>query len=114
MTTQALCPSPVSIQHPPLDFQHLARITEGDRDFQRELLGVFVEDATQTLRQIEQALNYCACEQVTVLTQQLKGAARGIGAQRLAGLLDQFECFESDPWATLDGLAEALAAIPRA
>ncbi|MCB8837472.1 Hpt domain-containing protein [Aurantimonas sp. VKM B-3413] len=94
------CPS----RHRPIDLVHLARQTAGDRALESEVLGLLV-------RQIELAerrLEAIGTEDGRQLAHALKGAARNIGAFRLADAAERFELEMREPEA-LDALRRELA-----
>ena len=73
----------------PLDLVHLSTMTMGDAGLERELLGMF---AAQMPGYLEQARDCRGPIEVERLMHTIKGAARGIGAFKLAELA---KCFES-------------------
>ena len=71
-----------------LDLVHLARQTFGDRELERELLALFEEQCRRLLPVL------AGCGPVTERSDAahtLKGAARAVGAWRLAAIADTFE-----------------------
>lgn len=64
----------------PIDLAHLSKQTMGDREVEREVLGLFVEQAQTVRRQIGDA----AVKERLFLAHALKGSARGIGALAIA------------------------------
>jgi HPt (histidine-containing phosphotransfer) domain-containing protein len=64
----------------PLDLSHLAGQTMGDRDLEREVLGMFVEQAKTVRRRIGKA----DLKERLFLAHALKGSARGVGAFPIA------------------------------
>lgn len=72
----------------PIDLVHLSRLTMGDRDLELELLKMF----SGQICQYEDALNACTDEkQVKRAAHTIKGAARSIGAFRLAEIAQKAE-----------------------
>src|SRR5919108_1263968 len=69
---------PVSADRP-VDFDHLKRMTLGEKALEREVLQMFLKQAGRML----DALAHSPAEAGT-LTHTLKGSARAIGAFRLA------------------------------
>ena len=63
----------------PLDLDHLARMTLGDVELEREVLGMFAE---QSIRLVAAMMALPA--DAAALAHKLKGAARGIGAFAVA------------------------------
>lgn len=72
----------------PIDIGQLARNTAGDRRLGREVLGIFREQSEQYLAALEGARDAGQWRQAT---HTLKGAARAIGALRVARLAEKAE-----------------------
>lgn len=64
----------------PIDLSHLASQTMGDREVEREVLGMFVEQAKTVRKKIGDA----DMKERLFLAHALKGSARGIGAFAIA------------------------------
>ncbi|MDQ2634170.1 MAG: Hpt domain-containing protein [Pseudomonadota bacterium] len=64
----------------PIDLAHLSKQTMGDRDLERDVLGLFADQAKSVRKQIESA----EIKQRLFLAHALKGSARGIGAFAIA------------------------------
>jgi HPt (histidine-containing phosphotransfer) domain-containing protein len=64
----------------PIDLVHLARMTLGDRSLEREVLQLFVRQASMLLRRMQGAESAT----VATLAHTLKGSAQGLGAWRVA------------------------------
>ena len=102
---------------PAIDADHLARMTLGDRDLERELLRLFHIQTRMLIERMrdgpESGVASCA--------HTLKGSARGIGAWRVAGAAEQVERragggqsgFEAAMDELVGSVAEARAAIER-
>ncbi|MGE0499408.1 MAG: Hpt domain-containing protein [Rhizobiaceae bacterium] len=71
----------------PIDFAHLSRQTLGDRDLEREVLGLFVQQAVAARETIAKAPPVDRFHAVHAL----KGSARGVGATLIAECLDELE-----------------------
>ncbi len=71
----------------PVDLTHLSRQTMGDRDLEREVLGLFIRDAAETLASISAA----KADGVRMLAHRLKGSSRAIGAFNLARFAEAIE-----------------------
>ncbi len=65
----------------PIDAAYLDRVTGGDRQFQRELLQVFVQDCQEQLPQLRQAVAAGNAEDLRKIAHRLKGAGANVGAQ---------------------------------
>ena len=91
----------------PLDLDHLARMTLGDAELEREVLAMFAEQS-QRLVSAMAALPADA----GALAHKLKGSARGIGAFAVADAAAQLECAirtGDDPLRAFAVLKEAVA-----
>lgn len=90
----------------PVDLAHLSRQTMGDRDLEREVLSLFQHQAQVVGDRMEGA----TFQERILLAHGLKGAARGIGAFRVADIAD---AVESDPanGDNLHRLVEAIADV---
>ena len=103
---EAHCPGPI-------DAEHLAQMTFGDRGLEREVLEIFRRQAAIMLSRIGGVEPRAAGAAVHTL----KGSARGIGAWRVARAAERLEhaCGEADRAASLAELQaatlEARAAI---
>ncbi len=64
----------------PVDLAHLSRQTMGDRDLEREILQLFVQQALAVRGRIATA----TLEERLLLAHSLKGSARGVGAFAVA------------------------------
>lgn len=71
----------------PIDLTHLARQTLGDRDLEREVLGMFLHQ----IGEIGEKLSRSVGEERKRLAHQLKGSARGVGAFALADCAEKVE-----------------------
>jgi len=76
----------------PIDLSHLARQTMGDRSLEREVLGMFVEQAQTVRRQMANA----AIKERLFLAHALKGSARGVGAFPIADCASAVEDSPTD------------------
>ncbi|RST87969.1 Hpt domain-containing protein [Aquibium carbonis] len=90
----------------PVDLTHLARQTMGDRDLEREVLALFLNQA----RIVGDRMDAATLPERVMLAHGLKGSARSIGAFRVADIADAVEL---DPARNdnLQSLAEALADV---
>ena len=70
---------------------HLARQSSGDRDLEREVLGLMVRQ----IRAFESRLALGSADERRHIAHALKGAARNVGAFALG---DAAHAFENDPW----------------
>lgn len=80
-----------AFEHPsprPVDLVHLRRFTFGDKDLENEILGLFMEQTPRTISLLRDATSP---EQWKMAAHTLKGAARAVGAWRLARMGEQAE-----------------------
>ena len=71
---------------PAIDLDHLARMTLGERELEREVLTLFAQQSTDLLARLEKLPREGAS-----LAHTLKGSARGIGAFAVAEAADNLE-----------------------
>jgi HPt (histidine-containing phosphotransfer) domain-containing protein len=71
---------------PALDLDHLARMTLGERELEREVLTLFAQQSMDLLARLEKLPREGAS-----LAHTLKGSARGIGAFAVAEAADNLE-----------------------
>lgn len=96
----------------PIDMSFLSQNTAGDRKLGREILHIFKEQSNQYLAALEAAS--CAREWRDA-AHTLKGAARAVGARRVAMLAEQAEQLDEDTvkTETLNGLRRAVCEARR-
>ena len=71
----------------PVDLAHLARQTMGDRELEREVLQLFVQQALAVRARIADA----TARERLLLAHSLKGSARGVGAFAIADCAAELE-----------------------
>ncbi|HET9904788.1 MAG TPA: Hpt domain-containing protein [Xanthobacteraceae bacterium] len=71
---------------PAIDLVHLSRMTLGDRALEREVLHMFLRQAAMLLAGME-----VRADEAAPLAHRLKGAARGVGAWRVAAAAEAVE-----------------------
>ena len=99
-------PSPPLVpDEAPLDLTHLARMTFGDAELEREVLALFAAQSVVLMQRLV-PLPDDACN----LAHTLKGSARAIGAQAVADAAEAFEA-SPDDIATLRDLQNAVEAV---
>jgi len=76
---------------PPIDFTRLTEITEGDADFERELLSTFLRDVDERIELIADAIAGHDFGVVILEGHNLKGAATNMGALPLRSFTEQCE-----------------------
>lgn len=111
MTTGA--PSPSWPQADILDLDHLARQTMGDKEVEREVAGLFLDQTARVLRLIREAEQ---ARQRSDAAHQLKGSARAVGAWRVAAAAERVERLAPDTSAEsfLEVMADLHASVAEA
>jgi HPt (histidine-containing phosphotransfer) domain-containing protein len=77
---------PLVPEGPAIDLEHLARMTLGERELEREVLALFAQQSAGLLVRLEKLPREGAS-----LAHTLKGSARGIGAFAVAQAADDLE-----------------------
>lgn len=90
----------------PIDLDHLANQTLGQKDLESEVLGLFSRQVRQCMRAFDDASE----KERVDLAHALKGSARGVGAFALAECADRVEQNPGDH-AALEDLAAAAVAV---
>ena len=72
----------------PVDLTHLRQYTLGDRDLEREILGLFADQLLVTIDALKDAPSD---KEWTIAAHTLKGSARAVGAWSLARLAESAE-----------------------
>jgi HPt (histidine-containing phosphotransfer) domain-containing protein len=101
-------PSPAA-EHPPIDLTHLRRATFGDAGLEREVLGMFLTQATRLVGALAEKSPHAA-----MLAHTLKGSARAIGACHVADRASSFEAVIRDGGDLAQAHAELDAAVAEA
>lgn len=97
---------------PPIDLVHLRRYTLGDAALEREILGLFVDQAPLTLADLDGATTAKAW---SMAAHTLKGSSRSVGAVELGRLATSAEVVDfADPEARSEAVARLAAALERA
>jgi hypothetical protein len=71
----------------PIDLVHLARMTLGDRELEREVLQLFDRQASMLVARLRETAPVAGA----AVAHTLKGSARGIGAWRVASAAEALE-----------------------
>ena len=79
----------------PIDLAHLAQYTGGDPRLDAELLQMFAQQCTQTLRRFEALLAAPDARAWRETAHSLRGAAAGVGARDIADLAGCIEEIDS-------------------
>lgn len=93
--------SPVGSEHTqqqprlaaPINHEHLAKYTLGDRDLEREILQLFVDQLPTLMDQLQAAAGE---DDWYMAAHSLKGSARAVGADELGDLAAQAEDYASN------------------
>jgi HPt (histidine-containing phosphotransfer) domain-containing protein len=99
----------------PVDMEHLSRQTMGDRDLEREVLDLFVQQVVSVRGRIADADE----KGRVMLAHGLKGSARGVGAFAVADCAAEIEKNPRDKAAVrrlaglIDDVRDFIAAISR-
>jgi PAS domain S-box-containing protein len=75
----------------PVDLAHLQKVSRGDRDFQRELVTVFLNDCNDYLAALKQGLTQADAAQVARAAHQIKGASLSVGIRTIPDLVATLE-----------------------
>ena len=102
------CPPPAA-ELTPVDLEHLRRATFGDAGLEREVLGMFLTQATRLVGALAEGPPDAAA-----LVHSLKGSARAIGACRVAERASALEAAIRDGGDPAQALAELDAAVAQA
>ncbi|MGI8933318.1 MAG: Hpt domain-containing protein [Phormidesmis sp.] len=73
------------------DWQQLRQLAGEDVDFEAELLAIFLHDAEESLRQLEQAIAHQNIRTIEEIAHSLRGASANVGASALARAAHQLE-----------------------
>ncbi len=65
----------------PIDWQQLGLLSDGNEEFERELLGIFLEETQQRIESAQQALFSEDYPQLRAAAHQMKGASGNVGMQ---------------------------------
>jgi PAS domain S-box-containing protein len=73
------------------DFDRLHKSCGDDKEFEREVLGVYIESAAQSIEQLAASIACKDCAQVDLCAHGLKGSSRTLGAEALGEACYQLE-----------------------
>jgi histidine phosphotransfer protein HptB len=74
-----------------IDFEYLAKLTLGDKDFEKQLLETFMEDATLRVEQLKQAIATSDVPAIKNYAHQLKGISGMVAIEKIANISRQIE-----------------------
>ena len=93
----------------PLDLGRLAEITGDDEGFARELVNLFIEDATTHLATLTEAIEQGEAAVVGEIAHTLKGSASNVGAEPIRGLAYEMEqCGRNREFSGVESLLAAM------
>ncbi len=75
----------------PLDLARLRETSEGDREFEAELLAIFIEDCASRIAALRQSLEAGDAETLRRDAHTIKGSARNLGTTRLDKYAEDLE-----------------------
>ncbi len=75
----------------PIDFDYLALISDNDREFEAELLSVYITDSEKHLNLATQAILESDYSSLAKESHHLKGASGNVGAIELQALAQELE-----------------------
>lgn len=78
----------------PVDLSRIQGLAEGDKDFEQELIGAYLEDCSERMGRLRQAIADGAVETVQRDAHTIKGASSNVGTTRLHELARQLEKLE--------------------
>lgn len=94
----------------PVDLVHLARQTMGDRDLEKEVLGLFLSHCEAYLDEFKNAPDDLCRKQAA---HRIKGAARSLGAWELAELAELAEAPDYSDFKSMETAAYRVSAYIR-
>ena len=93
----------------PVNINRLTEMSDGDREFETELIEIFVEDVELHLGELDRALETIDTESCRKKAHTIKGASGNLGATELQNLAFSLERLGSS--GDLDGAGELIAQI---
>ncbi|ELS33994.1 Hpt domain protein [Pseudanabaena biceps PCC 7429] len=96
---------------PPIDLAHLHQISEGDIEFEIDVLRVYIEDISQRIESIRKAIANDDLPKVMGAAHHIKGASGNVGALQIQSLAIQLEKLGEDQGAVLAIIDEMLEKI---
>ncbi len=74
-----------------IDWEHLHQISDGNEDFERELLDIFVEDTQTHLEEAQTALHLDDYTAVSRAAHHVKGASANVGLKEMRTIASKLE-----------------------
>jgi len=85
----------MAIQNKPaqaiLNRSHLSEMSFGDEDFEKEIIGDFLEAAPRLLQDMSQAAESGSCKLMAMASHTLKGSCSSLGVEQLAATCQELE-----------------------
>ncbi|MBE9029175.1 Hpt domain-containing protein [filamentous cyanobacterium LEGE 11480] len=75
----------------PIDWQQLRQLSDGNEEFELELLNIFVTEMTLRLRQAQQAILHSQSDALAHLAHQMKGSSGNLGMGEIVRLSRELE-----------------------
>jgi HPt (histidine-containing phosphotransfer) domain-containing protein len=91
LSPQLLHLLPKSEIEPHLDLEHLQQMSEGCREFEQELLELFLEDSRHHLQVLQQAIAASNSPQIYQTAHHLKGSGANVGASKVQAIAAMIE-----------------------
>ena len=73
------------------DWQQLRQLAGEDSEFESELMAIFLQDAKQSLQQLEQAIATKSVQTIEEVAHSLRGSSANVGASGLSAVALQLE-----------------------
>ncbi len=80
----------------PVELDRLQEICCGDKEFERELIEVFLSDSLERIQTMESALNEKNVEVFRIQAHSIKGASANAGAETMTSIARSMEKAETD------------------
>lgn len=74
-----------------VDFTRIQETSDGDTEFERELLGVFIEDCEDRIQRLSAAIAAGRLDEIKREAHTIKGAAANVGTTQLQEIATQLE-----------------------
>ena len=92
-----------------VDFTRIQETSDGDTEFERELLGVFIEDCEERLQRLEAAIAAGRLDEIKREAHTIKGAAANVGTTRLHEIATRLEALGDGSTPEAQVLADQMA-----
>ena len=92
-----------------VDFTRIQETSDGDTEFERELLGVFIEDCEDRLQRLVAAIAAGRRDEIKREAHTIKGASANVGTTQLQEIATQLEALSDGSTPEGQALTEQLA-----